>query len=214
MINGDKINITAVNTLFHPDKGGATVVCKNRFNISFFNGRIDDRHDYLHSVHYQINRIQGLAVNIYNLFPPNISSWIDGTLESNYYNPSINNVFEEFIAEQQPSIVHFHSMQWLGAQLILIAKEFGAKTILTMHDWWWICPRQFLVKQDGSLCNYMDMHESCTCIDPESFLKRSEFLQKCLRYVDTIIVPSHTLKKSLLYSGSIKQPIVVIPGEY
>src|SRR4030042_3992860 len=128
MINSNKINITAVNTLFHPDKGGATVVCKNlyenlsdRFKISFFNGRIDDQNSYLHSVYYRADRIKGLAVNIYNLFPPNISSWIDGTMESNYYNPSINPVFADFIKDQQPSIIHFHSLQWLGAQLIILA---------------------------------------------------------------------------------------------
>lgn len=211
------INLAVVNTLFHPDKGGATIVCSNlyqnlsaRFKVSFFNGRFDDKNPYLHSNSYDTGRIHGISVNLVNLFPPDISSWIDGTLKENYHNPSINPLFERFLEQQHPQVVHFHSLQWLGAQLIPISKDFGAKTVITMHDWWWICPRQFLVKQDGSYCSHTNFQESCDCMDQEMLVKRTEFLQECLNNVDNIIVPSRTLKESLLKSGFIKQPISVI----
>ena len=49
-------------------------------------------------------------------------------------------------------LVHFHSLQGLGSELVRMARAAGARTVVQMHDFYWVCDRQFLVTKDLQPC--------------------------------------------------------------
>lgn len=59
-------------------------------------------------------------------------------------------------------IVHFHSVQGLGPDMIRSARLTGAKTLVQMHDFFSVCQRQFLVTGAGLPCSRRDS-PGCGC---------------------------------------------------
>jgi len=51
-----------------------------------------------------------------------------------------------------PDLVHLHCLQGLGAGLIGGISALGLPVVLSVHDFWWICERQFMVRPDGKYC--------------------------------------------------------------
>ena len=63
----------------------------------------------------------------------------------------------------RPDVVHFHSIQALGANLLAVAASHHIPVVLTMHDWWWWCARLFLVDQHDFVCPPRVASERCHC---------------------------------------------------
>ncbi|HEY5156267.1 MAG TPA: glycosyltransferase, partial [Acidimicrobiales bacterium] len=80
------------------------------------------------------------------------SPWIGWSDERNWRNPAVTEDFRAHLAEVRPDVVHLHALQSLGAELVVAAKDAGARVVVTMHDFWWLCPRQFLVDRDQRPC--------------------------------------------------------------
>lgn len=49
-------------------------------------------------------------------------------------------------------VVHFHSLQGLGSELVVMARAAGTRTVVQMHDFFWVCDRQFLVTRSHGAC--------------------------------------------------------------
>ncbi len=79
--------------------------------------------------------------------------WTGWSDRSNFDNPAVAKDFSDHVAEMQPEIVHFHSVQTLGAGLLPAARATGARIVVTMHVFWWYCARQFLVTRDYRPCS-------------------------------------------------------------
>src|SRR3972149_8280288 len=60
--------------------------------------------------------------------------------EKTYKNPKIEEIFGNLIREFQPDVVHFQHLLNLSTGMILIAKEKGIPTALTLHEYWLMCP--------------------------------------------------------------------------
>ena len=58
-----------------------------------------------------------------------------------YRNPNIRAVFEEELRRFRPDVVHAHHLTCLSTDLLDAAKAVGARTVLTLHDFWMGCPR-------------------------------------------------------------------------
>ena len=70
-----------------------------------------------------------------------------------YDNPVTARQLENYLQQVRPDIVHMMSTYTLSASVIAIAKKYGCPVILTMLDYWFICPRLSLLRSDGSLCD-------------------------------------------------------------
>src|SRR5437867_3013767 len=44
-----------------------------------------------------------------------------------------------------PDLVHFHAIQGLGIDLVHDAIAAGLPAVVTVHDFWWMCERQFMI---------------------------------------------------------------------
>jgi glycosyltransferase involved in cell wall biosynthesis len=108
-------------------------------------------------------------------------------------HPTLAEVFKAVLAEYRPDIVHFHSTQGMGIELISLAKGFGARVVVTSHDAWWICARQFMMKADKTWCGQqqIDLKICASCTgEPGPTFKRFQVLSRTLEQADVILTPS------------------------
>ncbi|OAN48568.1 glycosyl transferase family 1 [Chloroflexus islandicus] len=76
----------------------------------------------------------------------------DAPANWSYANPAIEAWLRERMRVWQPEVMHLHSGYLIGAGAITAAHALGIPTVVTLHDYWFLCPRITLLRGDGSLC--------------------------------------------------------------
>lgn len=69
-----------------------------------------------------------------------------------YSNEAIEEKFRWVLGTVHPEVVHFQHALHLSTGCLRIARESGAAVLLTLHDYWFICPKVQLIRPDHSLC--------------------------------------------------------------
>lgn len=70
-----------------------------------------------------------------------------------YDNPLMAQYLKTYLAEWQPDIVHVTSCITLSASVIAVARQVGLPVVVTLTDFWFICPRVTLLRGDGKSCD-------------------------------------------------------------
>jgi glycosyltransferase involved in cell wall biosynthesis len=130
--------------------------------------------------------------------------------ERNYDNPPVTSLAIRSIAEWRPDVVHCHSLQTLGAGIIDAAAAHGVPVVVTMHDFWWFCARQFLVDTESRPCSLVVAASDCPCEAGRPFLdQRTRRLRAALELVDQILVPSSAAARVLVANGVDERRLAV-----
>jgi GT2 family glycosyltransferase/glycosyltransferase involved in cell wall biosynthesis len=74
------------------------------------------------------------------------------TLAETDRDAGVDAAFRELLQREAPDVVHFQHLLHLSARLPLICREQGVPSILTVHDFWFRCPKVQLIRDDGRLC--------------------------------------------------------------
>lgn len=74
------------------------------------------------------------------------------TLETHYLDPTIEGLFDAYLQEMRPDVVHFQHCIGLSAGLPAVAGEAGVPFVLTLPDYWYVCPTTRLLTRDMALC--------------------------------------------------------------
>ncbi|WP_026369865.1 glycosyltransferase family 4 protein [Kallotenue papyrolyticum] len=69
-----------------------------------------------------------------------------------YHHPLIGAWFDAYLRRETPDLVHLQAGYLIGVAPLERAVAAGIPTILTLHDFWFLCPRITLQRGDGSLC--------------------------------------------------------------
>lgn len=70
-----------------------------------------------------------------------------------YCNPQIEDVMSRWLESWQPDLVHVTSCYTLSASVIQAVKSVGLPLVLTLTDFWFLCPSLHLWRYDGELCD-------------------------------------------------------------
>jgi GT2 family glycosyltransferase/glycosyltransferase involved in cell wall biosynthesis len=121
------------------------------------------------------------------------------SLEAEINDENIYSIFNEILKEKF-DVVHFHHTKGLPYTIIKAAKNSGAKTAVTLHDFWLICPRYHLFDENKrELCSGPDSAKKCSqCLysnnsnsDYEKFIEhRQNSIREIFDYIDIKIAPS------------------------
>lgn len=93
---------------------------------------------------YQDENVFVRSVINNNVYPAN---FVDS-----YINTTIDKLFQELLNEHKPHVIHFNHLLGLSANLPLIAKKREIPFIITLHDYWYICPCIRLTTLSGQIC--------------------------------------------------------------
>ncbi|GAB4148710.1 MAG: hypothetical protein Fur0037_17020 [Planctomycetota bacterium] len=135
-----------------------------------------------------------------------------------YENPSIGEAFGRVLSDVRPDAVHFFHLRKLGANLIGIARKSGYRTVVSLTDFWFLCPRFTLRRGDGSLCqgpvDDPSICVACTGSDPEEapdLIRRKDAVLAELASADRVIAPSRFLAERFADNGFPPERIDVLP---
>lgn len=83
---------------------------------------------------------------------------------ASYRDDALDGMFSEFIDELKPDIVHFQHLFRLSAGFIDVLAQKGIVSILTLADYWFICPPITLLKPGFVRCSGPEKGIACsTC---------------------------------------------------
>jgi glycosyltransferase involved in cell wall biosynthesis len=69
-----------------------------------------------------------------------------------YDNSFFDQIFLRILEQEKPDLVHFQHIFGLSGHLVRIAKREGLPLVFTLHDFFILCPRIQLLKNDLRLC--------------------------------------------------------------
>ncbi|GEL97658.1 hypothetical protein CTE05_12050 [Cellulomonas terrae] len=139
----------------------------------------------------------GLDVRWISVTP--FTAWSDPL---NSLNPGAEEDFARYLDEHPVDVVHLHSLQTIGAGLVSVAKRSGAAVVVTMHDFWWTCARQFLVAPDMAPCSLVVSCGACPCaVDHAWLLDRNRALATHLQDADVVLAPSRSAADVMIANG-------------
>jgi glycosyltransferase involved in cell wall biosynthesis len=78
-----------------------------------------------------------------------------------YDNPVVAEYLHDFLQRFRPDLVHVTSCLTLSAGVLAVVKEAGIPLVLTLTDFWFLCPRINLLHADGRNCNGHTTPDEC-----------------------------------------------------
>lgn len=95
--------------------------------------------------------------------------------------PPVTRAVLAWLDEHRVDIVHIHSLEGYALDLIGAIRNTGRHVVVTLHNYWFLCPQVDLFYKDSRVCNDYDGGRRCVdCVDaPSPFRERSKrrFLQ-------------------------------------
>ncbi|HID41085.1 MAG TPA: hypothetical protein EYP33_02890, partial [Pyrodictium sp.] len=177
-----------------------TIVSLNRENL------------ILHELRYPNNKIQRF--------------WSMLFFENTYINKTIENLFRKLIRDINPNIIHFEHLIGLSTTFIEVAKELEIPTIITLHDYWFMCPNIQLLKHDYTICNGPKANKCHECWIKKQSKVISEALSKyhipeylTIKSFETILkffnpVEEFERRKKYMKSLLLKVDKIIAPSKF
>lgn len=148
----DPMHVLIVNVFFAPNTyGGATVVAEEvgRHLAADHGVRVSavsavcrpDLQPYA-TVRAEVDGIESWLINL----PPG-RGYVDA-----YLNAEVGERIARIVDDISPDLVHVHCVQDIGADCIARVKAAGIPVVLSVHDFWWLCERQFMLTPAGTWC--------------------------------------------------------------
>lgn len=152
-----------------------------------------------------------------------------------YENRHLEGWFRAVLDDVRPEAVHFFHLRQLGSNLIAVAKHAGALAVVSLMDFWFLCPRFTLLRGDGALCEGPpDGGAGCVaCNHPElagttaaagaptltddpsarlrALLDRKDTQLRNLGLADAVLAPSRFLADMFGKNGFPRERITVVP---
>jgi len=83
-----------------------------------------------------------------------------------YDNHKINQIFKDLLLKNKYDIIHFHLLHRLGFGLPIVAKILGIPSLITLHDYWFLCPRGHMIDSSQNVCEGPESEKKCAaCLD-------------------------------------------------
>ncbi len=206
------LRILSANIFFAPQSfGGATIVAQEMaarlhasdgVEVCVFTSRpaIADRPPSL--LRYDTNGIP--------VFATTLSASGDQVVQLD--NPAITATFGQVLDALRPDVVHAHSIQGFGASILRLCQERGIPTVITLHDAWWLCDRQFMVRGDNRYCfqTTIDLKVCQNCLPHARHLEdRMRIMLGVLRNASLLLSPSESHRRLYLANGLPPQTLRV-----
>jgi len=169
------------------------------------------------------------VVRINNLYAESSSfPWI-------YKNERVHEEFERQLVDFRPDLVHIHHLTGLSTTIVETIKAGGLPLVMTLHDFWTVCPRGQRMTKELDLCENVDRNLCFHClggiwpqffsnraaepteVDPRGKLAPSNLaafdrhLQYILGLVDILVTPSEYHRERMLEFPISTDRIVALP---
>ena len=132
-----------------------------------------------------------------------------------FRSPDIEREFSRVVDEFSPDLVHFHNLVGLSLMMVDACHRRQVPTVMTLHDYWGICFKNTLLKNNGRLCHQGGLD----CLGCRELLAgnlplptpvRNAHLLLSLRKVNRFLAPSRYLAEQYALNGIPREKISVL----
>ncbi|MFT9149450.1 MAG: glycosyltransferase [Acetobacter sp.] len=197
------LRVLCANVYYAPQSfGGATLVAEEmaahlarqpHTQVTVFTSRPDLPGRGRAALRYVANGLDTLAVSL----PPGADAI------AAFDNTEVAEEFARWVEACRPDIVHFHAMQGLGLGCVRVCMEKAIPYVMTLHDAWWLCARQFMVQADGRVCSQtvIDPRLCQLCIPAPYLQARHDLMHAALRQAALLLAPSESHRALYVANG-------------
>jgi hypothetical protein len=131
-------------------------------------------------------------------------------------NSDVERELGRVLDEFRPQVVHLHNIWALSIAVVAACRERQIPTVMTLHDFWGVCFKNLMIKNDGRLCrsgrfDCLGCSEMLSGIPPLPSPVRNAHMLLALRQVDRFISPSHYLADRVAANGLPADRIRIVP---
>lgn len=197
-------HILVVNVFFAPySYGGATIVAEEVATV------LAKNHNFMITAISAICRDDIAPYTILKAEKSGIVNYLINIPKTRNYseiynNPQVDDILARLIDTLSPDLLHLHCIQDLGAGIIGTAKRRGLPIVLSTHDFWWICERQFMIKPNETYCaqNPVKIENCIGCANNITNARtRFDYLLEQASRVDILTYPSNFTMNLCMKSG-------------
>ena len=88
------------------------------------------------------------------------------TLGSLYAVPVLDAALERFLAGQRFDVAHLHHLTGISTGALAVLRARAIPTVLTLHDYWLMCPRGQMWHRRGEICERVEPQRCLECLAP------------------------------------------------
>jgi len=130
-------------------------------------------------------------------------------------NARVTQAFAKVLDEFSPELVHFHNLVGLSINMVDECAKRDIRTVMTLHDYWGICFKNTMLKNDGRLCmtsgfDCLGCRETLGGGSPIPSPVRNAHILLALHKVDRFVAPSEYLAGRYAANGLRRESISVI----
>ncbi|MGE0144649.1 MAG: glycosyltransferase [Planctomycetota bacterium] len=147
-------------------------------------------------------------------------------LRSLYAVPLLDAALDRFLDSQAPfDVAHLHHLTGMSTGLVQQLRRRSIRTVLTLHDYWLLCPRGQMWHREGRACARVEPSTCANCLRPnfggfvppgaagEAVLAdHHRHAGAVLRDVDRLVVPSAAAIPPFAAAGIPIERIAVVPN--
>ena len=108
----------------------------------------------------QVEEYQG--IRIHRLSIPASSPSM--RFQESFWNIPIERWFEQYFTNNHPDVFHLHSGYLLTLSVLEAAAKSGIPSVLSLHDYWTVCPRINLLHPNGDRCPGPEKNRCAWCL--------------------------------------------------
>ena len=118
------------------------------------------------------------GISSYEVINPLPVSYDEGIKDFDaFMNDGDTEVYEKFLGELEPDVIHVHTLMGLHKSFLDAAKKKGIRLVFTTHDFFPICPKVTMFRH-GKICESIASCEECgVCNNTALSLKKIQILQ-------------------------------------
>jgi glycosyltransferase involved in cell wall biosynthesis len=127
--------------------------------------------------------------------------------------------FKMAVIESGPDVVHINHLMGLSPRAISIAHRLGAAVVVSLHDFYFVCPRVHLQKPGGDLCDGPNDGHECVkaCFtgasaNREQWGMRSRYFRRALTMAERIVCYSEFVGSYFRDIVGDRVPLQIIPN--
>ena len=83
-----------------------------------------------------------------------------------YRTEVMEDALRRFLAGKSFDVAHVHHLTGLSTGCLDILREAGIPTLVTLHDYWIMCPRGQMWHREGEVCTTVEPNRCASCLAP------------------------------------------------
>lgn len=134
--------------------------------------------------------------------------------------PAIDAAFGARLDADPPDVVHVHHLTGLSGGIVRACRDRAIPVVLTLHDFWFACPRGQRITPDLDLCDTLDRDRCTPClqklwphfgIERQTLDQHDAAVKELLNACDRLITPSTFHRWKMLELDLDPDRVIAIP---